>query len=364
MIRTSGLTKRFGRVLAVDGVDLDVRAGDRYGFLGPNGSGKTTTVRMILGLVYATRGEIEVMGQPMPKRARDVLPHVGALVEGPAAYPQLSARANLSLLDAAGPSSDAVSRRNRRQRIDTVLEQVGLASVGRRPVGAYSLGMRQRLGLAAALVGRPQLLILDEPTNGLDPQGIREVRDLLGGLNEAGTTIFMSSHLLAEVEQLCTRVGVVDRGRLVAQAELEELRGVTGRSLVRVGDPVRAVTLLDGRVTHRDDDRLVVTGLSVADLTARLVRGGVAVHEAAPERRSLEDVVLALTSHGSDRVDSGRLDPGRLDSGGSRRTGGHRRGRTADPTGPVPEPLDSPRSDASPPTRPPPEPPPMPAPPR
>jgi len=304
MITTHGLTKRFGRVLAVDGVDLDVREGDRYGFLGPNGSGKTTTVRMVLGLVYATRGEIEVLGKPMPGRAREVLPEVGALVEGPAAYPHLSARKNLTIFDAAGPSTATASRRNRRQRVDEVLEQVGLASIGRRPVRTYSLGMRQRLGIASALLGRPRLLVLDEPTNGLDPQGIREIRELLVGLNQTGTTIFMSSHLLAEVEQLCTRVGVVDRGRLVAQAALAELRGETGRTVVRVGDPAGAVALMDGRVVGREGDRLVLADMTVAEATQRLVQARIEVHEAAPERRSLEDVVLSLTSHGSDRVDA------------------------------------------------------------
>lgn len=304
MIVTRGLTKRFGRVVAVDNVDLDVRAGDRYGFLGPNGSGKTTTVRMVLGLVYATRGEITVMGEPMPKRAAAVLPDVGALVEEPAAYAHLSARANLALVDAAGPRRPGVSRRTRRRRIDEALEQVGLASVGRRPVRAYSLGMRQRLGLAAALVRRPRLLVLDEPTNGLDPQGMREVRELLVGLNENGTTIFMSSHLLAEVEQVCTRVGVVDHGRLVAQADLADLGGPTGRTIVRVSDPARAASLLDGRVADRHGDRLVVTGWSVEELTERLVRAQIGVREAIPERRSLEDVVLSLTDHGSDRVDA------------------------------------------------------------
>ncbi len=304
MITTRGLTKRFGRVLAVDGVDLDVREGDRYGFLGPNGSGKTTTVRMVLGLVYATSGEITVLGQPMPRRARHVLPEVGALVEGPAAYPHLSARKNLALLDAAGPSTSLATRRNRRQRVEDVLEQVGLASIGRRPVKTYSLGMRQRLGIAAALLGRPRLLVLDEPTNGLDPQGIREIRELLVGLNQAGTTIFMSSHLLAEVEQLCTRVGVVDRGRLVAQAGLDELRGETGRTIIRVGDPAAAVALLDGHVVGRAGDQLILTATTVAEATERMVRARIAVHEAAPERRTLEDVVLGLTSHGSDRVDT------------------------------------------------------------
>ncbi|GAA3440037.1 ABC transporter ATP-binding protein [Kutzneria kofuensis] len=170
MIVTRGLTKRYGSVLAVDGVDLNVREGDRYGFLGPNGSGKTTLVRMLLGLVYATSGEIEVLGSRMPRRAAEVLPQIGAMVEGPAAYPHLSGRRNLSLLDASGPGG---SRRTRRARIEEALVQVGLSGIDRRPVKAYSLGMRQRLGLAAALLRKPRLLILDEPTNGLDPKGIR-----------------------------------------------------------------------------------------------------------------------------------------------------------------------------------------------
>lgn len=206
MIRTRGLTKRFGHVAAVDGIDLEVREGDRYGFLGPNGSGKTTTVRMLLGLIYATSGEIEVLGRPVPRHLGRVLPDVGTLVEGPAAYPHLSGRANLALIEAAGPRSHRFGRGERQERIEEVLVSVGLAGVGRRPVRAYSLGMRQRLGLAAALLRRPRLLVLDEPTNGLDPQGIREVRDLLVRLNEEGTTVFCSSHLLGEVEQLCTRV--------------------------------------------------------------------------------------------------------------------------------------------------------------
>ena len=173
MIVTRSLTKRFGPVLAVDAIDLDVRAGDRYGLLGPNGSGKTTLVRLLLGLVYATKGEIELLGQPVPRRIKTVLPAIGALVEEPAAYPHLSGRANLRLFDAAGPGG---SRRTRRRRVDEALERVGLGGIDRRPVKAYSLGMRQRLGLAAALVRRPRLLILDEPGNGLDPRGIRDVK--------------------------------------------------------------------------------------------------------------------------------------------------------------------------------------------
>ncbi len=302
MIVTRGMTKRFGRVLAVDGIDLDVLEGDRYGFLGPNGSGKTTSVRMLLGLVFATAGEIELLGRPVPDQVGAALPEVGSLVEAPAAYGHLSARANLDLLDASGPRGHRVGRAGRRARIDEVLDLVGLGGVGRRPVKAYSLGMRQRLGLAAALFGRPRLLILDEPTNGLDPQGIQEIRDLLLQLNQDGTTLFLSSHLLAEVEQLCTRVGVMDRGRLVAQATMVDIRRPTGRTLVQVDDPAAALALLDGRVAQRDGDRLVVAGVPVADLTRWLVEAGVGVLEVAAERPTLEEFVLGLTSHGSDRV--------------------------------------------------------------
>ncbi len=301
MITTRALTKRYGAVTAVQSVDLDVRAGDRYGLLGPNGSGKTTLVRMLLGLVYATSGEIEVLGQPVPRRAREVLPQIGALIEEPAAYPHLSGRANLALLDAAGPGSLA-ARRTRRQRIDEALEQVGLAGVGRRPVKAYSLGMRQRLGLAAALMRRPRLLILDEPGNGLDPRGIRDLRDLLIGLNEGGVTVFLSSHLLAEVEHLCTRVGVLDGGRLVLQDELAQLRAPTGRILVDTPDADQVAALLDGQVEHRDGQQLLVRDEDAAALNARLVGAGLRVSAIGPHQRRLEEIVLAVTGTGSDHI--------------------------------------------------------------
>lgn len=306
MIVTRALTKSFGGVLAVDGIDLDVQEGERYGFLGPNGSGKTTTVRMLLGLVFATSGEIELLGREVPRRVGEALTDVGALVEGPAAYPHLSARANLDLQDASGPRGHRLSGRARRTRIDEVLDQVGLSGVGRKPVGAYSLGMRQRLGLAAALLGRPRLLVLDEPTNGLDPQGIQEVRELLLQLNREGTTVFLSSHLLAEVEHLCTRVGIMDRGRLVAQVAMDEVRRPTGRAVVRVGDPGAALALLDGRVAEQSRDQLIVSDIPVEELTRRLVGAGIAVLEAIPERKSLEAMVLDLTGPGSDRVDRPR----------------------------------------------------------
>jgi ABC-type multidrug transport system ATPase subunit len=297
MIVTHGLTKRYGRVVAVDDVDLEVREGDRYGFLGPNGSGKTTLVRLLLGLVYATSGEIEVLGSSAPSR---VLPSIGALVEGPAAYPHLSGRQNLSLMDAAGPGG---RRRTRKRRIEEALEQVGLAGVDRRPVRAYSLGMRQRLGLAAALLRQPRLLILDEPTNGLDPRGIREIRDLLISLNEAGTTVFLSSHLLAEVEALCTRVGIVDRGRLVVQDSMEALRAPTGHVVVETPDAAEVVGILDGQVVAREGARLVIRHPDPAELNAALVREGIRVAAIGEERRTLEEVVLDVTGHGSDRVE-------------------------------------------------------------
>ena len=256
VIATRGLVKQYGRVRAVDGIDLDVRAGDVYGFLGANGSGKTTTVRMLLGLVLPTRGEVELLGERMPRAGRRVLPRVGALIEAPAAYGHLSGRENLALLDAAGPGG---GRRDRRRRIADVLDQVGLGGVGRRPVKAYSLGMRQRLGLAGALLRRPELLVLDEPTNGLDPQGISEIRELLMELHRGGTTVFLSSHLLAEVEQLCSRVGVLDRGRLVLQDQLATLTAPTGATVVRTPAPDRVRATLDGRVAAVDPAMLRIS---------------------------------------------------------------------------------------------------------
>jgi ABC-type multidrug transport system ATPase subunit len=300
VITTQGLVKRYGQLRAVDGIDLDVRAGDVYGFLGANGSGKTTTVRMLLGLVLQTSGSVQLLGAPMPKAARRVLPRVGSLIEGPAHYGHLSGRANLTLLDAAGPGG---SRRTRRSRVDTVLEQVGLSGVGRRPVKAYSLGMRQRLGLAGALLRRPELLVLDEPTNGLDPQGIHEIRDLLLELHRGGTTVFLSSHLLAEVEQLCTRVGVLDRGRLVLQDDLATLTAPTGATVVETPDPERVRATLDGRVLSVDAVRAVVRG-DPAEVNAALVAAGLPVTGLALQRPSLEEVVLAAASTSADRVDA------------------------------------------------------------
>ena len=290
VIRTQALTKRYGELRAVDGVNLEVRTGDVYGFLGANGSGKTTTVRMLLGLVLPTSGKAEVLGMPMPSARRSVLPRIGSLVESPAAYPHLSGRANLALLDATG--SDRSRRPVRRTRIANALEHVGLDPADRRPVRTYSQGMRQRLGLAAALMRRPKLLILDEPTNGLDPQGIQEIRRLLLQLNDDGTTIFLSSHLLAEIQQMCTRVGVLRDGRLIVQEQLDTLLQPTALVAVRTPDADRCTELLGAVVASVADDKLLVRADDPARLNAYLVGEGIRVDEIGPYRRTLEEIVL------------------------------------------------------------------------
>ena len=301
VVRTEGLTKHFGRLTVVDDVDLDVHQGDVYGFLGPNGSGKTTTIRMLLGLVAPSAGRVELLGLPMPAAAHTVLERVGALVEGPGFYPTLSGRRNLALFDAAGRNG---RRRTRRRRIADALERVGLENVDRRPVRAYSLGMRQRLGLAAALIRQPQLLVLDEPTNGLDPQGIREIRALLAELAAAGTTVFLSSHLLGEVELICTRAAMMAQGRLVAQDTVENLLAPTGRLLIDTPDVDAAMAVLGlrGGPVERDGERVrvMLNGHRPEDLNHALVHAGVRVRELVVERRSLEDAYLGLTGGSGD----------------------------------------------------------------
>ena len=302
VIRTVGLTKRYGRLTAVDDVDLEVREGDLYGFLGPNGSGKSTTIRMLLGLVFATSGTIEVLGRRVPAHL-GALSGVGAMVEGPGFYPSLSGRRNLTLFDAAGPGG---SRSTRRRRIGEALERVGLGGIDRRPVKAYSMGMRQRLGLAAALLRSPKLLVLDEPTNGLDPQGIRDIGSLFVELVEQGTTVFVSSHLLAEVETICTHAGMMANGRLVAQDRVDHLMAPTGRAVLDTPDPDAAVTVL-ARVTghdlvHRAGHRLTfaLNGIPPERLNHELVGAGVPVREFVIERRTLEEAFLHLTGDSGD----------------------------------------------------------------
>ncbi|MFJ8858440.1 ABC transporter ATP-binding protein [Streptomyces sp. NPDC102451] len=306
VIETRGLTKRYrGGQLAVDGLDLAVPAGSVFGFLGPNGSGKTTTIRMLMGLIDPTSGTTHVLGRPMPAAARTVLPQVGALIEGPALYGFLTGRDNLVRFDSADPSADP---RTRRARVENALDRVGLAAAAGKKAKAYSLGMKQRLGLAAALLQPRRLLVLDEPTNGLDPQGMREIRSLVRELAGEGTTVFLSSHLLDEIEQVCTHAAVMASGRLLVQGPVAALAaGARGRLAVTTPDPRDAARVLaehgvTGIVT--DGDRVSAdapTGeVELADLNAALVRGGVRVRAFGVERASLEDAFVALTGEGFD----------------------------------------------------------------
>lgn len=219
-ISTSGLTKSFGSHNAVDSIDLQVPRGSIFGFLGPNGSGKTTTIRMLLGLANISAGEVSLLGYSVPSEIVQALPKVGALVEGPAFYPYLSGRDNLIRFDAADRFADPATRHD---RVDAALARVGLTQAAGKKVHAYSLGMKQRLGIANALLQPRDLLVLDEPTNGLDPQGTREVRNLIRSLAADGITIFISSHLLVEIEQICTHLAVMSHGKIVAQGSVEEL---------------------------------------------------------------------------------------------------------------------------------------------
>jgi ABC-2 type transport system ATP-binding protein len=302
-VRTDRLTKRFRHQLAVDGIDLHVPAGAVYGFLGPNGSGKTTTIRMLLGLATPTAGTVELLGLPMPQAAGATLPRVGSLVEGPAFHPYLSGRANLTRLDAASRTSD---RRTAVRRVDAALDRVGLLPAARKRYRAYSLGMRQRLAIAAALLEPRELLVLDEPTNGLDPQGTREVRTLVGSLAAEGATVLVSSHLLSEVEQICSHIGVMHAGRLVAQGPVAELRA-DGQAQVRVDtdQPEDAARVLrELGVSHVAAQRARAVGrlgsVPPEKVVPALVHAGVPVLGFAVESRSLEELFVSLTGEGFD----------------------------------------------------------------
>jgi ABC-2 type transport system ATP-binding protein len=308
-VETRGLTKRFGRQEAVSGLDLAVPRGAVFGFLGPNGSGKTTTIRMLLALAAPSAGTITVLGEAMPRRASDVLPRVGALVEGPGFYPFLSGAANLRRFDAAEAGT---SSRTRDVRVQEALARVGLSAAARKKVGSYSLGMKQRLGIAVALLSPRDLIVLDEPTNGLDPQGTREVRALVRGLNQDGTTVLVSSHLLAEIEQLCTHAAVMRTGRLVAQGGLDELRGDAASVELLTPDRERALVALHSRGLeprtvpgpHPEDPPLVVAALPAGTapeaLVAALVEADVRVRGFSVRRPSLEERFVELTGEGFD----------------------------------------------------------------
>jgi len=302
-VETRGLSKRFGSRLAVDGLDMVVPRGAVYGFLGPNGSGKTTTIRMLLGLVEPTSGTRSLLGHAIPREASRALPQVGALVEGPAFHPYLSGRSNLARLDAADLWSDPGTART---RIDTALDRVGLLATAGKRYRAYSLGMRQRLAIAASLLTPRELLVLDEPTNGLDPQGTREVRHLVASLAEDGATVLISSHLLSEVEQICSHLGIMSDGRLVAQGTVHELRGAGVTTVgVTTSRPSDAASVL-GRLGVTDVE---VVGDEVRGhpgpvapeaIVAALVHADVPVRGFAVTTPSLEDLFVGLTGEGFD----------------------------------------------------------------
>jgi ABC-2 type transport system ATP-binding protein len=298
--RTRGLRKLYRGTVAVDHVDLDVPEGSVLGMLGPNGSGKTTTIRMLLGLTVPTAGTVELLGVPMPEQAEAALPSVGALVEGPGFHSFLSGRDNLLRLAAAEPmlASKAIPG-----AVADALARVRLTEAADRRFRGYSLGMKQRLGLAAALLVPRSLVVLDEPTNGLDPAGTREVREVIGQLHAAGTTVLVSSHLLAEVEATCTHVAVLHRGTVVAQGELATLLEAGNPALVvSTPDGDKAVEALrDKRIPARslpDGVQVDLTTTTAPEVVAMLVGAGVAVHEVRRQRTGLEELFARLTEVG------------------------------------------------------------------
>ena len=307
VIATRGLTKRFrGGQVAVDHIDLAVPRGAVYGFLGPNGSGKTTTIRMLLGLIRPTDGDVTLLGDPMPQHAPRALPKVGALVEGPAFHPYLSGRSNLARLDRMDETADP---KTHDERIATALARVGLTAAAGKKFRQYSLGMKQRLGIAAALLQDRELLVLDEPTNGLDPQGTREVRHLVRELSADGLTVFVSSHLLAEVEQVCTHVGIMSVGKLVGQGTLEELRRggtttvvVTTPATAQAVSTLKSLGLADATKDGPDEVHASLGSLEPEAVTVALVQAGVPVRGLAVTRPALEDLFVELTGEGFDVV--------------------------------------------------------------
>lgn len=305
VLRVSGLRKRFGTVTAVDGLDLEVRAGEVHGFLGPNGAGKSTTAGMILGLIRPDAGRIELLGQDIATQRQARRRLVGAVVETPAFYPFLSGRDNLRALALAAGGVP-------RPRIDALLAQVGLAERAADRYQTYSLGMRQRLGIAAALLTDPVLVILDEPTNGLDPAGQREVRALIPQLAREGRAVLLASHLLYEVEQVCDRVTIIRRGRLVASGPVQELlrRGSAVEITVEAPDQAAAVlrSLPFVERVSVDGARLIVTTPPErgADLNRALAAHGLYAAAIVPRQSTLEDVFLELTEPTPAEVDDGR----------------------------------------------------------
>jgi ABC-2 type transport system ATP-binding protein len=299
---TEGLTKSFGSYKAVDEIDLRVPKGSVFGFLGPNGSGKTTTIRMLLGLANISSGTVSLLGHHVPDGLGEALPKVGALVEGPAFYPYLSGRDNLLRFDSADLYADS---KTRAQRVDAALARVGLTQAAGKKVHAYSLGMKQRLGIANALLQPRELLVLDEPTNGLDPQGTREVRNLIRSLTSDGITIFVSSHLLVEIEQMCTHLAIMSRGKIVAQGSLEELSASQTLNLTLVtAQTHEALAILQSMAIDALVEGQVVSAvlapafIAPEKIVEKLVHGNVGVQSFNIQAPTLEDRFVLLTGEG------------------------------------------------------------------
>jgi ABC-type multidrug transport system ATPase subunit len=302
VLRTRNLSKHYGNRLAVNNLNLEVHRGEIFGFLGPNGAGKTTTIRMALGLIAPTSGSVEILGLDVATQRANVLPRVGALVETPALYLYLSGRDNLrAVASVLGGVPKA--------RIDAVLELVGLSIRQKDRVRTYSLGMKQRLGVAMALLQDPDVLVLDEPANGLDPAGIVEMRDLMHRLSAEGKTVFISSHLLPEVQQICTRVAIINLGKLVTEATIEELTSRHGEFAVTLDRAEQALALIQaqawGRDAHLDADGALITpapGERGRELNLFLVKAGFAPDTITQATQDLEQVFLHLTNGGSGEI--------------------------------------------------------------
>ncbi|QBD77170.1 ABC transporter ATP-binding protein [Ktedonosporobacter rubrisoli] len=295
VIRLSNVSRYYGKRLAVNQLNLEVRRGDIFGFLGPNGAGKTTTIRMIFGLISPHAGRIEILGKESVRYRTQVLPRVGALIETPTLYPYLSGRDNLEAIAAVLGGLPS-------QHIDHVLELVGLHGRQKDRVRTYSLGMKQRLGVAIALLHDPDIVVLDEPANGLDPAGIVEMRDLMYQLAARGKTVFLSSHILSEIQQICSRVAVINRGQLLTEAAVEDLTRGTGEFLVKVEEPIRALALLHdqpwGRKARLDEHGALITpapNKRGSDLSTFLVKSGFAPETLASVILDLESVFLTMT---------------------------------------------------------------------
>ena len=293
VVETDALTKRFGARVAVDGVNLRIPAGSAFGYLGPNGAGKTTLIRMLLGLTSVTSGDIRILGRPMPSGRAEALARVGAIVEEPRFHRFLTGRENLHIVAAA-------REREAHARVDGALARVGLAKRADEKVKAYSLGMRQRLGVARALLADPELLILDEPMNGLDPAGMEEFRIMIRGLVGEGRTVVLSSHLLDEVEKTADAIAIVDQGRIVVQGSIGDLTGRASTIIVATSDDLRAQALLAGHGAEPVEGGGLRVPIAGDDTTAainrRLVEAGLDVYRLEPERATLERRFLEITS--------------------------------------------------------------------